>query len=257
MRGVVLGLLLANLVPVIWFLLQPSHNNSSSSALRAVVSGQEAAVTSIALLSEAPEQSLVPYGGAIDTVQIASTGVPSHAESFEVELPGQPQSCVELGPFATRQLADSMIASVAPDIVLELESRMQQLPSSYRVYLAPFGNREAASESLDRLRAALTVNALAIETFLIPRGELANGIALGLFSEQRNALNVKEQVEGLGFSVTIREEPRQGEQLWLFSHPFDFEGKIEPLRSSLAELAPSAQLLEKLCQTIAQDIQLP
>ncbi len=256
MRGVVLGLLFANVTFAAWVFLQLGRSESPLESPPYALSAPESTTATIGLLVEAPAESLVPYAQAPGHVDV-SLDQPQSLVAAEAIQSAQSLSCVELGPLETRQLADSVIAAVAPDVVLEVQARTQPMPSVYRVYLTPSDNREAASVRLEELRAALAGQSVAIETFLIPRGELANGIALGLFSEQRNAVNVKEQVEALGFPVTIREEERQDEQFWLVSQPFDSEAKMDMLRSSLAQLAPSVTLLEKLCQTIAQDIHLP
>ncbi len=255
MKGAVLGLLLANVMLAAWVFLQPGRGDIQLTTAPDVISRAAGMAASIELLAEVPEQSLVRYAPMSDPAPVLLNEAPSPGAS-EATQPVQSQSCVELGPLATRQLADSVIAA-AQDIALEVQVRTQPLPPVYRVYLPQLDSREAALERLEELRAALARRQTAIETFLIPRGELVNGIALGLFSEQRNALNVKEQVEALGFQVTVREEARQEEQFWIVSQPFDFEEKIKPLRDALAQIEPSAQVLEKLCQTIAQDIHLP
>lgn len=256
MRGAVLGLLFANVMFAAWVFLEHGRSEATLVSAPHALPALEPTTATIGLLVEAPAESLVPYAQPP-----AQEGVPLEQPQplIAAEVIPSPQSlsCVELGPFETRQLADSVIAAFAQDVVLEVQARTQVLPSVYRVYLSPSDNREAASARLEELSKALAGQRLAIETFLIPRGELANGIALGLFSEQRNAVNVKEQVEALGFPVTVREEERREELFWLASQPFDFEEKVDTLRSSLAQIAPSAQLLEKLCQTIAQDIHLP
>jgi hypothetical protein len=251
MRGVVFGLLLANLLMAVCvFLLSKENRNSQPVALPVA---SQSAPTSITLLRDLTARDLVPYAKSPEVLVNRES-----ADELSVPAQAAPQQlCLEFGPIATRQIAESVIAAVSPNIVMETQVRTLQLSPAYRVYLSPYRDRDTAVENLQNLRASLTERNLSIETLLITRGELSNGIALGLFSEQRNALNVKEQVEALGFPVTLREEGQQEEQLWLASQPFEFEGIIEDLRVSFAKLEPAAELLEKICKTIAQDIQLP
>lgn len=251
MRGVVFGLLLANLLLAGWvLLLSKQHRNSQSAAFPV---SSRSAPPSIALLTDVKAQDLVSYA---ESSEVLVNREPADGTSVPEQASRQ-QLCLEFGPISTRQIADSVIAAVSPYVVMEAQVRTRQLSPAYRVYLSPYGDRDTAAESLQSLRSSLSDRNLSIETFLIARGELSNGIALGLFSEQRNALNVKEQVEALGFPVTVREEGRQEERLWLASQPFELQGNLEDLRIYLAELEPAAELLEKLCQTIAQDFQLP
>lgn len=245
-------MLLANLLLAAWASLQPADDEFVLTSARPD-SGSTATVPGIALLAEVPTQTLIPYSAAS---QVPESQYPLNEASVPAQA-DEPQLCVEFGPIATRQLADSLVAAVAEKVALDILVRTRELPPSYRVYLPPVENRDSAVENLARLRAALADRNLSIETFLIPRGDLSNGIALGLFSEQRNALNVKEQVEALGFPVILREEGRQEDEFWLSGQPFEIQETFDDLRLSLTELAPSGQLLEKLCQTIAQDILLP
>jgi hypothetical protein len=256
MKGAVLGLLLTNVVLAAGLYVQQGRSELPLTSAASLNSEVDSKTATIALLVDVPEQSLVRYGQAPVAAAVLRDQTSSAALS-ETAQPGPSQSCVEAGPFSNRQMADSVVAAAAPYATLKIEARTQSLPSVYRVYLPQHVSREAASVRLEELRAALAGQQSDIETFLIPRGELANGIALGLFSEQRNALNVKEQVEALGFPVTMREEARQEEQFWISSQPVDSEEKKQELMSALAGLEPATQVLEKLCQTIAQDIHLP
>ncbi len=256
MKGAVFGLLLANVLLAAWLIVQQGRGALPLTSAGSLVSEVDSTTATIALLDDVSEQSLVRYAQAPDAAELLRDETPSAALS-EAAQAGPSQLCVEAGPFSNRQIADSVVSAAAAYATLKIESRTQSMSSVYRVYLPQHASREAALARLEELRAALAGQRAEIETFLIPRGELVNGIALGLFSEQRNALNVKEQVEALGFPVTIREEARQEEQFWISSQPFDSEENKQEFISALARLEPAAQVLEKLCQTIAQDNQLP
>jgi hypothetical protein len=93
----------------------------------------------------------------------------------------------------------------------------------------------------------LQSNNLAIDSLLITRGDLENGLALGLFTEQRNALNVEMQLEQLGYKVLIIEEPRTQEQWWISLLELPKGAQLLPQWPVIQQQRPYLQRIEKLC----------
>lgn len=190
MRGIVLGLLLVNLVYFGWQFLLPQDTGVAVSArVSPIVEG----VSSIELLSEVDAERLLRYPVAVTA----------------------PEFCAEIGPFADRQDAEGFMVTNAERFTMQQEVRQVAAPSIYRVFLPPFTSRELADSTMAALRAAFVANNMQIDSFLVTQGELANGIALGLFTDHRNALNVQSQLQTLGYSVVVREEPRISEEIWV------------------------------------------
>lgn len=250
MKGVVFGLLLTNALLASWYTLLDPVQELSGIADRPQSGSAIASAANLALLSETSEEFLQHFAGVLEPPLILEA-VPEESAA------AQSGYCIEMGPFESADLAQEVMDVFEPEVSMLLESRPVSRAIDYRVYLPPLESRDAAAEVMQQLRSEFAQNGIAIDTFLIARGELLNGIALGLFSEQRNASNVREQMRTLGYEVVVREEPRFEERFWLLSEQFDSKEDFDLYMSRLNGLAASVVVSEKLCQTIAQDTQFP
>lgn len=205
MRGIVLGLLLANLLYLGWQFLLPEAvlRVEEVPSLPASDGGM-----SIDLLSEIDQDQLLRYPAA-------TVPVPNADPSVEKSLVSPAGFCAEIGPFLDVQDAEGFMTTNAERFAMNQEIRQVPAPSVYRVFLPPLTSRELANSTMEMLRTAFVANNMQIDSFLITQGELANGIALGLFAEHRNALNVQNQLQNLGYSVILREESRSNEEIWV------------------------------------------
>jgi len=247
MRGLVSGLLLANILFAVWQYIPRFVNVAPESAPRTVAGD----LRDIVMLVEAPSESLRYFADTLESPVLASASPPEAIQG------SRPEVCIEVGPYETIQEMEAATRTFPTEIAFQSESRTAAVETEFRVFLPPLASREIAATTLENLRAAFASNNLAIETFLIPTGELANGIALGLFTEHTNALNVREQLRNLGYLVTLREESKISTQHWLVSEPIDSKEYFMQLWKNSGSLAPSVLVGEKLCQTIAQETQFP
>lgn len=244
MRGILFGLLFSNLLYLGWgVVVEPRQPE---------VVGREVALpagTAIALVSESASEALRYF--STQSLEPASPSVLAPADSVEdvAEL-----YCAEIGPFASLADAEGFVGTNAHRFAMTPE--MRQLPAApdYRVYLPPLASRELADSTLAALRDAFAANGLAIDSFLIARGELENGIALGLFTEQRNALNVQSQLERLGYRVVIAEEEKFREEVWVLVSGVESEADFALHWAEIQLSRSYIQAGEKLCETIAHGV---
>jgi|SRR5690606_11604437 len=207
MRGILLGLLLANVLYLGWQFLLPDPPADAGPMPSAGI--LETDVSTLQLLSEVNERLLIPYRADAEPEVVQE---PQEAPS---STPASAQFCAELGPFRDREDAEGFVVTNANRFSMTVEARQVPAPSIYRVFLPPLSSRELAESTMEALRAAFESNNMSIDSFLITQGELANGIALGLFAEHQNALNVQNRLQALGYSVTVREEPKANEEIWV------------------------------------------
>ncbi len=241
MRGILLGLLLSNVVFLAWNIFAPGLRPDLPAAVN-----EERGATALQLLSEIDSSRLVPY--------------PTREEMLvqeEALAPSDAAYCAEIGPFRSTEDAEGFVLTNAQRMALQLDEREISAAPDYRVYLPPFSSRELAQSTLTTLQAQFAANNLAIDTYLMPRGELANGIALGLFSEHANALNVQRQMEILGYKVVVRAEPKQVQEVWVLAQGL---ASAEEFAEHWAQMRLSRSYVdtrEKLCETIAHAQQFP
>lgn len=240
MRGLLLGLLLANILYV-----------GLAFALRAKVAGGEnlpageESISTVQLVSEVYPGQLLSYP--------QGPGVLFPGSGQTIELSPHPY-CAQVGGFESLEDANDFVAVTASKFRAVLDVRQLAVKSQYRVYLPPFEGREVAVDAIEQLRATLTANNIVIDSFLIPQGELANGIALGLFSEQTNAANVKLQLEKFGYDVMVQEVPGTRQELNVMIGELESGATFQGYWSEIQRARPYLRMVEKLCETIAQGI---
>lgn len=124
--------------------------------------------------------------------------------------------------------------------------------SQYQVFLPPTASTEIARLTLADLAQRVEEAGLAVETYLITRGELQNAVALGVFDSATEAVVLRDQVLGLGYSPQIQQFDAfvSRVQVWLRAPESERINELEWL--DLTGERPNLSRAENLCQTIAQ-----
>ncbi len=241
MRGLLLGLLLAN---IIYAVLALSSRDDLSEEGRLPVRLEGVGLLGVQLVSEVPPGQLLEYSQSpVKTDDL----VAENGQSVGLY-------CVQLGAFKDLADVNDFIASYGASMEVALDVQQQAAKPQYRVYLPPSESRDAAINAIGQLRAILSANNLMIDSFLISQGDLANGIALGLFSEQANAANVKSQLETIGYDVLIQEVASVREELNVVIAELESEAIFQGHWVEIQRARPYLRAVEKLCETIAQGI---
>jgi hypothetical protein len=251
MRGIVFGLLFTNLVYLAWniFVPAPSEQRMPRPPVQLGESVLLVSEISAEQLRSYPAPQVAPAQGLVESTAAPVAPVASVAE--------QALYCAQIGPFRSEEDAQNFANTNAQRMSLSVEVRQVPAAPDYRVFLPPFASRELAASTQETLRTAFAANDLSIDTYLVPRGELENSIALGLFSEQSNALNVQRQMQGLGYQVVVRTEEKQASEAWVLAT--DIESATE-FAQQWAQMRLSRSYIdagEKLCETIAHTPQFP
>lgn len=170
----------------------------------------------------------------------------------------QSQICLIITGFANRDDANGFVDEVAASgLQTTLQPLGEVLPSQFRVYLAPASSRAIATITLDGLSERASETATELEFYLITRGTLENGIALGVFDSREEALEIQAQVSEMGYSPEIQEIPRSdgGISVTLRTSGSLTLDSMEWL--DLVAERPYLKATENLCETIAQGEQFP
>lgn len=248
MRGLLLALLLANIIYVgLTLLIKPGVTDDEQ------VPAKREGDSLVRLISEVDSAQLIEYPLGVRTLGGGQLSV----ERSQSIVPLPSPYCAQIGEFESLEDANDFINVNATKMRVALD--VHQLASSpqYRVYLPPFEGREEAVDAIEQLRATLVANKVVIDSFLIAQGELANGIALGLFSEQANAMNVKSQIQKIGYEALIQEVHSTQKQLSVTIIELESEAIFKEYWAEIQRKRPYLHAVEKLCETIAQGIQFP
>lgn len=150
------------------------------------------------------------------------------------------QSCYSIGPLK----ADSQIAamrtwlvSIGGDPVLRVDERREL--ERYWVYFPPLASRDEAVQKVARMRAEGIEDVIAI-----PKGDMANAISLGVFS-QRDSLDRRlRELRTLGYEPSVMPRYRTEKASW-FDVSFGEGQRLT--RNELAARYPDAELSEARC----------
>jgi hypothetical protein len=234
MRWIVISLLLFNLAFFLKNWLEFSHARSLA-AMNAEVLGiavGEMPGMRLTLLSER-KSTIMPREAALrqklngvlatenisevknDSIQVKGQDTPDAAlaemlntESLESE------ACILLGPYSNNGSARELIGQLA---ALQIESKYASIriagEPDYWVYLIPEPTRELATVKLRELQEKK------IDSFLIPQGDIANGISLGVFDRRENAEKHQQTILSLGYDAKLRSNPRNYLENWVVIYP--------------------------------------
>ena len=178
---------------------------------------------------------------------------------YEAQLAAQPVlNCFAIVGFSTIDDASSLIAEMgevafASNVTLSGDP----LSSQYRVFIPPASSRGIATITLDGLSESLIAAEMEIESYLITRGMLENGIALGVFSQLGDAQAARNGVQGLGYAPQIEEIPRSTGEIQLQLQLLERYVLENPAWLDLTADRPNLTITENVCETIAQGSQFP
>lgn len=142
----------------------------------------------------------------------------SHKKEPEVSesasLVGNAEKCELIGPFAELLHAEYLVERLKS---LEVVSAIKQVEIAdgkiYWVYLKPEMSEKEALRRLSEIQQSK-----AIDSYIIPSGELANGISFGQFANEKEATEKAEQIRAQGYAAEIKEVPKSHNETWVEVH---------------------------------------
>ena len=127
---------------------------------------------------------------------LAMTAETVAAASKAVPIPGD--FCADAGGFPDRRSvaeAALWLQSYGAEVI-EVRRDERRVANSYRVYLPPFDSRRQAVAKLQEIR-----DSGERDVFVIPDGDLANGISFGIYRDEGNMHRRVAALEDLGHAV--------------------------------------------------------
>lgn len=131
-----------------------------------------------------------------------------------IPMHGDKMLCDIVGPFESKVVANDFIERLKAVDVSSKEKELE-LPAGmgYWVYLEPLSNRREALRMLSELQAKR------IDSYVIPRGDLANGISLGMFSKKALSDARVKKMKSIGLEPLVEEIERTYRELWVMLEP--------------------------------------
>ncbi len=234
MRWIVLALLLANIGLFAWFQTagRPSVAPVDTATRPVAEEGER-----IRLVREVPRDQL----SAVE-VQRPEPGSQAQGE----------QLCTLIGPFAEEYQGQDIVERLR---ALQVEASLREIEMRgqmrYWVYLTPLGSKREAFSKLRELQAA------GVDSYVIPKGSLTNGISFGIFSELERARSLAAELQERGIDAKSREEPETYLERWIVLSPGAAEGLAEDFWAQLQLEYPDLDRRQNLCSEVSGDAETP
>ena len=185
----------------------------------------------------------------IDKTPAQATGI---RQAPLVDLPVVDHLCYSIGPLADLAEITTMRSWLAArNGVLELREDERRELALYWVFFPPMKDRNAASQRVARLRA-LGVD----DIYIIPRGDMANAISLGVFSHKTSLERRLSELRSKGFDPSVEPRYKTKKAAW-----FDVVVPVEaPIAvSEFTRSFENAELLPTRCRAeqIASNPEFP
>jgi hypothetical protein len=253
MRWIFFTLLVANIATFSYLYFVPQGHRPSLVNARLVDTPVDSAgVASLVLVNEQASKQQPIESIRLKRRAKQVVGLPVVVGSVDdsaVEVDTRPTSrslCTLVGAFSGQSKADYFVEKLA---VWGVEAKVKNLLVSTTVgfwlYLPPLASRKELLRRLSELQRQ------GVDSYVIPDGRLANGISLGLFSEETRAESLKNSIAKLGYQPEIAEVPREKREVWIFLLKGE-SAKITDEKWS--ELLSGKDLLQKqqnLCSDVA------
>jgi len=152
----------------------------------------------------APERAIAPpvLPIGVEALQLLSEVSPLAARPASAADAGA--ICMRVGPLADSAAADDVVER-AVSLGFAAYAEPVEIPGGppdLQVHLPPLPSAEQAS------RAVRELDALGMEAYVVPRGQLAGAVSVGMFTALERAEVRRAEVAALGYPVRIAEIPR-------------------------------------------------
>lgn len=183
-----------------------------------------------------PEEQ-VPYEG-LDAEMVTSV---------EPVLPAVPM-CTYVGPFRALLPAEYFVEHLSALEVLAEVQRVE-VPStpSFWVHQEPQSSRKAALRRLHELQAKN------IDSYVIPKGDLENGVSFGLYNKLESAERRLKNIQAKGYEAQIRRVDRTFEEVWVSLGVDEAEKVGQELWFELMNREDGLEKRQNFCPDVASE----
>ncbi|WP_105101985.1 SPOR domain-containing protein [Microbulbifer pacificus] len=236
MRWIFILLALANLGLLAWYM-----TSDPAPAARVAPLAEDGDTASIALVSEVDPSRLVTQEEERKSTAPAANkgGQPVVREKTAAQL------CSLVGPFEEAYQGEDVARRLR---ALQVQAAMKEIEMQgqmrYWVFLAPLNSSQEAFRKLRELQAA------GIDSYVIPKGSLENGISFGIFSEEERARILTRELRERGFTAEYREEPQTYLERWVVVENADGAQVADAFWQQLQLDYPDIGRRQNLCSEI-------
>lgn len=237
MRWIAFSLLAINILALILQLTVFDRGNTAVPASSPVARPAVHQDKSLRLLSELNTAAIQAMKSASQAPQTSSFG----------QAPSEPL-CTMVGPFVAVLQAEYLVERLA---ALDVAARIEELEipgeMGYWVYLPP---RQTRRQAFNELRE---IQAKGIDSYVIPKGELANGISFGMFSQPALATSRMDDMRSRGYAAEIKETPRLYRETWVVLAPGQAQYLDTAMWDKVLQGSAEVERRQNYCPPVASD----
>ncbi|NIB44595.1 SPOR domain-containing protein [Pseudomaricurvus alkylphenolicus] len=243
MRWIFISLVVVNLLLAGWMLFQRGMDGESATGsgastqlpretqVRAASIGDR-----LVMLEELRKEELQAMVAAKERLQLQD----------EAEAGSDQPLCALVGPFKALLPAEYFVEHLA---ALEIDAQVKtvEVPGEkgFWVYLPPESSRKAALRKLHEFQAK------GVDSYVIPKGDLANGISFGLFNLEAGAKERLEEIRALGYPAETRAMQRTFEEIWVVLSAQEAQKVGEELWLELLNREEGLEMRQNFCPAVA------
>ncbi len=246
MRSIFLSLVIVN---VILFAFHWVGRGESAQSVPAVtLPPQESEL--LVLLEELESEALAEMYAERERIQFSAEVLSSSEEVspvLESELPAGPM-CTYVGPFKALLPAEYFVEHLsALEVLAEVQRVEVPGTPSYWVHQQPQSSRKAALRRLHELQAKN------IDSYVIPKGDLENGISFGLYNKQERAERRLSEIQARGYQAEMRRVDRTFEEVWVSLGVDEAEKVGQELWFELMNREDGLEKRQNFCPDVASE----
>ena len=118
--------------------------------------------------------------------------------------------CKAIGPFEGASIAKGFVARLAAlDVKSKVAREQISAGAGFWVFIKP------STDVQEQKRKLRDIQARGIDSYLIPKGNLSNGISLGMFSKLDLANARIREIENMGYEAEYQKIERSYEEVWV------------------------------------------
>jgi hypothetical protein len=199
--------------------------------------------------AEPPVVHVTPASTAVEKIQLLSEIPASELRrnpAAQSVSPVERSLCYMAGAFTDTAEAQQFIDRLSVLDVRAFEHSVElSSGEGYWVFLDPLPNRDAARRRLVELQAR------GIDSYIIPKGELENGISLGVFTRLDRANARLEEMKNIGLDAKMQPIERSYRELWVMLGEGEQQKLGESVWLDLLQENPSLQQRQNFCSDVA------
>lgn len=239
-----------NVIIALWV----NASSSDQAKIYAVDSVPELQGDELILVSEIDPSQLLISDQSKETqreqnIDVGDNNISVSGNPAEVVVPKSPSQCMVLSFFEFKNEAEALADRIR-GFGVRVDMLVEEIEADgpIMVYIKPFVSAQEAQRELRVLRSSN------IDSFIISEGDLVNGISLGVFRTEQNALAQQVRIEVLGYDVETSVIAIQKEQFSLIASGDVLDALEDDYWLKIASENKDISIEQKPCNEVASGV---